>query len=85
VGLEDNNKMPDGSLATNLKLVQYVAELAQLMGRPLATPDEARQILNLKPEWKDRILPQLGLTKEDVYGKNNNNSSESDDEKKTVE
>jgi 3-keto-5-aminohexanoate cleavage enzyme len=62
VGLEDNNKMPDGSLATNESLVQYVVNLAKLMGRELATPAEARKILNLPAEWKDRILPQLNMT-----------------------
>jgi 3-keto-5-aminohexanoate cleavage enzyme len=62
VGLEDNNRMPDGSLATNESLVRHVAELAKLMGRDVATPDEARRILNLKPEWKDRILPQLKMS-----------------------
>ena len=59
VGLEDNNKMPDGSLATNESLVRYVVDLAKMMGRQLATPAEARAILGLRPEWKDRILPQL--------------------------
>lgn len=63
VGLEDNNKMPDGSLATNESLVKYVVDLAKMMGRQLATPAEAREILGLKPEWKDRILPQLKETK----------------------
>jgi len=59
VGLEDNNKMPDGSLATNESMCKYIAELAKLMGRELATPEEARKILSLPVEWKDRILPQL--------------------------
>ncbi len=85
VGLEDNNKNADGTLASNVSLVKHVVELAKLMGRELATPDEARRakppslhqrrahacpphacparqarkILDLKPEWKDRILPQL--------------------------
>lgn len=62
VGLEDNNKMPDGSLATNESLVQHIVDLAKTMGRQLATPAEAREILGLKPEWKDRILPQLKET-----------------------
>lgn len=59
VGLEDNNRMPDGSLATNESLCLHIANLARLMGRDLATPSEAREILGLKTEWKDRILPQL--------------------------
>jgi len=61
VGLEDNNKMPDGTLATNESLCRYIADLAKLMGRDLATPAEARQILSLPAEWKDRIVPQLNL------------------------
>lgn len=61
VGLEDNNRMPDGSLATNPALAKYIVDLAAMMGRELATPSEAREILGLKPEWKDRILPQLGM------------------------
>jgi 3-keto-5-aminohexanoate cleavage enzyme len=59
VGLEDNNKMPDGSLASNESLCKYIVDLAGMMGREIATPDEARAILNLPLEWKDRILPQL--------------------------
>ena len=61
VGLEDNNKMPDGTLATNESLCKHIASLARMMGRELATPAEAREILNLPVEWKDRILPQLGM------------------------
>ena len=64
VGLEDNNKMPDGSLASNVTLTKYIVNLAKLMGRELATPNEAREILGLPLEWKDRICPQLlGLKK----------------------
>ncbi|KAL3900511.1 MAG: hypothetical protein SGPRY_012449 [Prymnesium sp.] len=59
VGLEDTNKMLDGSLATNEKMVEYVVNLAKTLGRQIATPDEARDILGLPKEWKDRILPQL--------------------------
>jgi 3-keto-5-aminohexanoate cleavage enzyme len=59
VGLEDTNKLPDGRLATNVELVKHVVEMAKLMGREIATPDEAREILSLPKEWKDRILPQL--------------------------
>lgn len=33
--------------------------LAKTLGRQIATPDEARDILGLPKEWKDRILPQL--------------------------
>lgn len=66
VGLEDNNRMPDGSLATNPALTKYIVDLAKLMGRQLATPMEAREILGLPTEWKNRIVPQLGLKIEDL-------------------
>lgn len=59
VGLEDNNRNSDGSLATNESLVKYIVQLSTLMGREIATPAEAREILSLPAEWKDRILPQL--------------------------
>merc|ERR1711871_51801 len=57
VGLEDTNKLPNGELATNVELVKHVVEIAKMMGRRIATPDEAREILSLPKEWKDRILP----------------------------
>mmetsp|Transcript_28297 Transcript_28297/g.57036 ORF Transcript_28297/g.57036 Transcript_28297/m.57036 type:complete len:359 (-) Transcript_28297:143-1219(-) len=59
VGLEDNNKMPDGSLATNVELVKHIVEVAKAMGREIATPAEAREILSLPPAYKDRIREKL--------------------------
>jgi len=59
VGLEDNNKTPDGKLATNYDLVKHVVDVAKAMGREIATPEEAREILSMPAEWKDRIMPQL--------------------------
>jgi 3-keto-5-aminohexanoate cleavage enzyme len=47
VGLEDNIYYRKGELATNEQLVARVARLAAELERPLATPDEARQILGL--------------------------------------
>lgn len=47
VGLEDNLYYRKGELATNEQLVARVARLAAELGRPVATPDEARQILGL--------------------------------------
>jgi 3-keto-5-aminohexanoate cleavage enzyme len=47
VGLEDNIYYAKGLLATNEALVQRVVRLANELGRPVATPDEARQILRL--------------------------------------
>ncbi len=59
VGLEDNLHMPDGTLATNAALVATVATIARTMGRDVASPADARQILSLDPEYKDRILTQI--------------------------
>ena len=39
--------------------VKYVVELAKTLGREVANCDEAREILSLPKEWKDRIVPQL--------------------------
>ena len=59
IGLEDNNKTPDGKLATNYELVKHVVEVAKAMGREIATPEEAREILGMDPARKDLILEQL--------------------------
>jgi 3-keto-5-aminohexanoate cleavage enzyme len=47
VGLEDNIYYRKGELATNEQLVARAARIAAELGRPVATPDEARQILSL--------------------------------------
>lgn len=47
VGLEDNIYLHRGRLATNAQLVRRVVKVAGLLGREIATPDEARQILAL--------------------------------------
>jgi 3-keto-5-aminohexanoate cleavage enzyme len=47
VGLEDNLYYRKGELATNQQLVARVARLAAEVGRPVATPEEARRILGL--------------------------------------
>jgi 3-keto-5-aminohexanoate cleavage enzyme len=49
VGLEDNLYYRKGQLAANEQLVARVAHIAAEVGRPVATPDEARQILGLRP------------------------------------
>ncbi len=59
VGLEDSLFMPDGSLASNPKLVEKIVTIAHAVGRDIATPDEARTMLSLNPEYKDRILTCL--------------------------
>jgi 3-keto-5-aminohexanoate cleavage enzyme len=47
VGLEDNIYYRKGELATNEQLVARVARIAAELGRAVATPDEAREILRL--------------------------------------
>lgn len=47
VGLEDNIYYSKGLLATNEALVERIVRLAAELGRPVATPDEARAILGL--------------------------------------
>lgn len=50
VGWEDNPYLPDGSLAqSNADLVENVVRMAETIGRPVATPDEARFITGLAP------------------------------------
>ena len=56
VGLEDNLFMPDGSPATNPALVEKVVAIAREVGRDIAGPDEAREILSLNPDNKNRIV-----------------------------
>lgn len=47
VGIEDNNEYVPGQLATNVQLVERVVRIAKELGREIATPAEARQILGL--------------------------------------
>ena len=59
VGGEDTPYLPDGTLATeNAQLVEVVVRMAREIGREVATPEEARQIVGV-PErrWQ-------GLSKE---------------------
>ena len=50
VGLEDNIYYRKGELAkSNAQLVERVVRLAGEIGREVATPDEARKILGIKP------------------------------------
>jgi 3-keto-5-aminohexanoate cleavage enzyme len=45
VGWEDNPYLPNGELAqTNAELVQVVVDMAERIGRPVATPEQARAI-----------------------------------------
>jgi len=47
VGLEDNIYYKRGERATNEQLVERMVRLSRELGREVATPDEARAILNL--------------------------------------
>jgi 3-keto-5-aminohexanoate cleavage enzyme len=49
VGLEDNIRMPNGELAKgSYELVEVASQIADCLGRPIATSDEAREIMGLK-------------------------------------
>ena len=49
VGFEDNVYYSKGVLAeSNAQLVARIVRIAKELGREIATPDEARKILNLK-------------------------------------
>ena len=48
VGMEDNVYMEKGVLAkSNAELVEKIVQIAKLLGRPIATPAQAREILGL--------------------------------------
>jgi 3-keto-5-aminohexanoate cleavage enzyme len=48
VGWEDNPCLPDGSLSrSNAELVDVVVRMAECIGRPVASPDEARKIIGI--------------------------------------
>ena len=50
VGFEDNTYISKGALAkSNGELVEKVVRIAKELGREIATPNEAREILGLKP------------------------------------
>ena len=49
VGLEDNLYLSRGVKATNAQLVERARGIVEGMGASVATPDEAREILKLKP------------------------------------
>lgn len=54
VGLEDNIYISKGVLAkSNAEMVEKIVRLARELDREIATPDEARKILNLK--GKDKV------------------------------
>ncbi len=48
VGMEDNIFYDKGVLATNVELVKRIKKIALAMGKEIATPQEAREILGLR-------------------------------------
>jgi len=52
IGIEDSiyYNYPKRELATNVKLVKRIVRITKELGREIATPDEAREILGLKNE-----------------------------------
>lgn len=49
VGPEDNVRAPDGDLVRgSYELVEWAVRGAEILGRTLATPDEARAIMGLR-------------------------------------
>jgi 3-keto-5-aminohexanoate cleavage enzyme len=58
VGLEDNIYYRRGQLATNEELVARVVRIADELGRPVATPADARRILGL-PQLAASASPPL--------------------------
>jgi 3-keto-5-aminohexanoate cleavage enzyme len=49
VGLEDNIRMPNGELAKgSYELVEVAVRMCECLGRPIATPAEARAIMGIK-------------------------------------
>ena len=51
VGFEDNPYLEPGVLATtNAQLVEKIVKIANLLGRPIATPEEARKIIGLRTQ-----------------------------------
>lgn len=47
VGLEDCIYFCKGELASNEQLIKRIVQVSDILGREIATPDEARQILGL--------------------------------------
>ena len=48
VGMEDNVRLGSGKkAASNAELVENAVQLCNILGRPVATPEQARQMLGL--------------------------------------
>lgn len=62
VGYEDNPYLEPGVLASsNAQLVDKIVKIATLLGREIATPDEARQIIGLSAPERVRAEAGVGV------------------------
>ena len=61
VGLEDNLYLGRGNKATNAQLVERAVTLAESMGARVATPDEARATLGLRPRDRSAATTEEGI------------------------
>ena len=50
MGLEDNIYYQKGEPATNEQLVERIARISRIVGRGIATPDEARRLMGITIE-----------------------------------
>jgi uncharacterized protein (DUF849 family) len=55
VGLEDNLYLEHGAFASNGELVSRAVRIIEDLGAAVATPDEAREMLRLKPRESPRV------------------------------
>jgi 3-keto-5-aminohexanoate cleavage enzyme len=57
VGLEDTAYFRKGELAkSNAQLVERMARMARELGRPVATPDQARALLGIRPRAQGSLI-----------------------------
>lgn len=63
VGIEDNMWRKKGVRMTSVEQIEQVVQMAKLLGRAVATGDEARQILKIGTwyDTPDETLAKLGL------------------------
>jgi len=61
VGLEDNLYLGRGNKATNAQLVERAVTLTESMGARVATPDEARATLGLRPRDRSAATTEEGI------------------------
>lgn len=61
VGLEDNLWYDDARTrhATNPDLIERLVKLADAVGRPIASPDEAREMIGIRPRVEAEAAPSI--------------------------